>query len=122
MERALALPAVEIVIDTAQSWWKHHPWRAVGMVAADAGRELVSPIARRHPVVLMLGAAAFGALLLRWGPWRWVAKRTLIAGLLPRLATRVAANVPLESWLSALSVLRRPKPGSAARTEVRRTP
>lgn len=115
VDRVLALPGVSTVIDTLESWWKHHPWRAVGMVAADAGREVVAPIAKRHPVYLMLGAALFGALLLRWGPWRWVAKRTLLAGFVPILATRVAANVPLESWLSALAVLRRPKSDRALR-------
>ena len=114
-DRVLGLPGVNIVIDTLESWWKHHPWRAVGLVAADAGREVVAPIAKRHPVYLMLGAALFGAVLLRWGPWRWVAKRTLLAGFVPRLATRIAANVPLESWLSALAVLRRPKSDSPPR-------
>ena len=115
LDRVLALPGVSVAIDTLESWWKHHPWRVVGMVAADAGREVVAPIAKRHPVYLMLGAALFGALLLRWGPWRWVAKRTLLAGFVPLLATRVAAIVPLESWLSALAVLRRRKPDGALR-------
>lgn len=117
VDRVLELPGVNLVIATLQSWWKHHPWRAVGLVglvAADAGREAVAPIAKRHPVYLMLGAALFGALLLRWGPWRWVAKRTLVAGFVPLLATRIAANVPLESWLSALTILRRPKTRSEA--------
>ncbi|MEO7150165.1 MAG: hypothetical protein ABIX46_00405 [Burkholderiaceae bacterium] len=108
LEKLLNLPGVDIVVDTAQSWWKYHPWRAVGVVMADASRSAVAPIAKRHPVTLMLGAALAGALLLRWGPWRWVAKRTLLAGFIPRLATRLAANVPMESWLSALAVLRRP--------------
>ena len=120
LEKILTLPGVDIVVDTAQSWWRHHPWRAVGMVVADAGHVAAAPIARRHPVALVLGAALFGAVLLRWGPWSWVAKRTLLAGLVPRLATRIAATVPLESWLSALAILRRRTPvaarGSAART------
>ncbi len=107
LEKFLSLPGVDIVVDTAQSWWKYHPWRAVGAVAADASRAAVTPVATRHPVALVLGAALAGALLLRWGPWRWVAKRTLMAGFIPRLATRVAANVPMESWLSALAILRR---------------
>lgn len=107
LDQAMSLPAVNVVVDAAQSWWRYHPWRAVGAVAADAGRVAVAPVANRHPVALVLGAALVGALLLRWGPWRWVAKRTLLAGFVPRLATRVAASVPMESWLSALALLRR---------------
>lgn len=106
-DKAMALPAVNVIVDAAQSWWRYHPWRAVGAVAADAGRVAVAPVANRHPIVLVLGAALVGALLLRWGPWRWVAKRTLVAGFVPQLATRVAASVPMESWLSALAMLRR---------------
>lgn len=115
LEKLLSLPGVDIVIDTAQSWWRYHPWRAVAVVAADASRVAVTPIAKRHPATLMLGAALAGALLLRWGPWRWVAKRTLLAGFIPRLATRVAANVPMESWLSALAILRRRDSATAAK-------
>lgn len=115
LDRALALPGVTILLDTLSSWWNHHPWRAVGTVAADAGRDIVAPIAKRHPVYLMLGAALFGAVLLRWGPWRWVVKRTLLAGFVPLLATRLAANVPLETWLSALAMLRRPKSAGVPR-------
>lgn len=107
LDKAMSLPAVNVVVDAAQSWWRYHPWRAVGAVAADAGRVAVAPVANRHPIVLVLGAALLGAVLLRWGPWRWVAKRTLVAGFVPRLATRVAASVPMESWLSALAMLRR---------------
>lgn len=121
LDKVMTLPGIDIVVDTAQSWWRHHPWRAVGMVAADAGRVAAAPIARRHPVALVLGAALFGAVLLRWGPWRWVAKRTLLAGFVPRLATRIAATVPLESWLSALAILRRRTPATS-RSSIAPTP
>lgn len=107
LDKAMAYPAVNVIVDAAQSWWRYHPWRAVGAVAADAGRVAVAPVANRHPVALVIGAALVGALLLRWGPWRWVARRTIVAGFVPRLVTRVAASVPMESWLSALAVLRR---------------
>ena len=111
LDKAMTLPGVNVIVDAARSWWRYHPWRAVGAVAADAGRLAVAPVANRHPVALVLGAALVGALLLRWGPWRWVAKRTLVAGFVPRLATRVAASVPMESWLSALASLRgKPEP------------
>lgn len=121
LDKVMTLPGIDIVVDTAQSWWRHHPWRAVGMVAADAGRVAAAPIARRHPVALVLGAALFGAVLLRWGPWRWVAKRTLLAGFVPRLTTRIAATVPLESWLSALAILRRRTPATS-RSSIAPTP
>ncbi len=115
LDKAMTVPGVAIVVDAMQSWWRYHPWRAVGAVAADAGRVAVGPVANRHPVVLVLASAVVGALLLRWGPWRWAAKRTLVAGFVPRLATRVAASVPMESWLSALAILR----GKAASRESR---
>ena len=107
LDKAMTVPALNVVVNAVQSWWRYHPWRAVGAVAADAGRIAVTPVANRHPVLLVLGAAVAGALLLRWGPWRWVAKRTVVAGFVPRLATGVAASVPMESWLSAFALLRR---------------
>lgn len=116
LDKAMSVPALNVIVDAAQSWWRYHPWRAVGAVAADAGRLAVTPVANRHPVLLVLGAALAGAVLLRWGPWKWVAKRTVVAGFVPRLVTRVAATLPLESWLSAFAFLRG-KPESTSKPQ-----
>jgi len=60
--RLKTLPGAALVIDGVESWWRQHPLRTVGMVAGEASRTLVRPIARDRPVQLLLGATAVGAL------------------------------------------------------------
>lgn len=108
LDKAQSLPGVSVLLEAARGWWAHHPWRVVTLVAADAGRAAITPVAQRHPVALVLGAALFGAMAFRWGPWRWLVKPAVLAGFLPRLLTRAAGRVPIESWLSGLAVFSRP--------------
>ncbi|HWH80630.1 MAG TPA: hypothetical protein VNU71_00170 [Burkholderiaceae bacterium] len=97
-----SLPLVRDVVDSVASWWASHPLRPMGRVAGEASGAVVRPIAQRHPWWLMLGAAVIGAGLARARPWRWIFRSALFAGLAPQLAARVAANLPLESWLTML--------------------
>jgi hypothetical protein len=107
VDKLSALPGLGVVIDAARGWWANHPWRAVTLIAADAGRAAIAPVAQRHPVALVAGAALFGALALRWGPWRWLVTPAMFAGFLPRLLTRAAASIPAESWISGLTAFSR---------------
>lgn len=70
-------------------WWAHHPLRVVTDVTADAAKTLVQPVAQRHPVALVAGAAAVGAILVWSQPWRWLLTPALLAGLLPKVISHV---------------------------------
>ena len=70
-------------------WWAQHPLRLATDVTADAAKALVQPVAQRHPVALVAGAAAVGALLVWSQPWRWLLTPALLAGLLPKVISHV---------------------------------
>ena len=75
-----------------QQWWSNHPLRLVSDVTLTAAKTLVQPVAQRHPVALVAGAAAVGALLV-WGkPWRWLVTPALVAGLLPKLISHAMTS------------------------------
>ncbi len=116
-QRLLALPLVGEVLASVRAWWSHHPLRPVGHLAAEASGAAVAPIAQRHPMALVLGAAAIGASLAWARPWRWLFRSALFAGLLPQLASRVISSLPIESWMnlmgSGMDAARRAAPAQA---------
>lgn len=113
-----SLPGVQLVVAAVQSWWAQHPLRTAGLVAGEAAKTLAQPVAQRHPIALVLGAAVLGGALVWSRPWRWLLKPTLLAGLLPQLASKVVTQLPLQSWLAVLASLLQSKPQAAAQTEV----
>lgn len=84
MARIKALPVVGLLMQAAQAWWTRHPLHLAGTLAVTAADSMLKPIAQRHPLRLVLGAAAVGGLLAWSRPWRWAAP-ALFAGLLPQL-------------------------------------
>ena len=113
-ERVKALPGVDLVLGVIESWWARHPLRTVGLVAAEASRSYVTPIAQRRPLALVLGAMAGGALLVLLKPWRWLPRRVLFMGLVPALAVRLARELPIDSWLQMYRSISVPR-GTAPR-------
>jgi len=102
------------VLDALKDWWAAHPLHVAGVVAADAAKTLIGPVAQRHPIALVAGALVLGGLVIWAKPWRGILKPALLAGLLPQLLSKAMAVVPVESWLAVLSSLTREAAPAAA--------
>jgi hypothetical protein len=85
-----AQPAAIVIIDAVQAWWALHPLNATVRIVSSTALDVVRPLARRHPLLAVLGAFALGGLLVWSRPWRWALKPALFAGLLPQV---------LSSWM-----------------------
>lgn len=102
-----SVPGTRLVVEALQGWWKQHPLHATGTLVGDALQAVVRPMARRHPLGLVVGALLVGGLLVSGRAWRWILTPTLLAGLVPQLLTKAVALVPAQSWLAVLDALAR---------------
>ncbi len=82
-----------LATDALHQWWSKHPLRLVSDVTLDAAKTLtdtvIKPVAQRHPVAVIAGAAAVGALLVWSRPWRWLLAPAVLASVLPKLLSQV---------------------------------
>lgn len=108
------IPGIAVVVEAVQSWWNQHPMRVASLVAADASKTFLRPIIQRNPIALVVGAVVVGGLLAWMRPWRGLLKPAIFAGLVPHLVSRLVANVPTESWMSAFATFTRPNPRHAS--------
>ncbi len=95
-EKPLTAPglATGLAKGAIHEWWAQHPLRLVSDVTIDTAKTLVQPLAQRHPVALVAGAAAVGALLVWSQPWRWLLTPALVAGLLPKVISHALNRTP----------------------------
>lgn len=106
-----SVPAGSVLFEAVINWWATQPLRVASLAAVDAVKTVVHPLAQRHPIGLVAGAALVGALFVRSHPWRWLLKPALFAGLIPQLAATVIAQVPNQSWMNLLiSLLQQSSP------------
>ena len=99
------IPGAGVLIEALDSWWSQHPLRLASTVAADAFKAGIQPLARRHPLGMMLAALLLGGVLARSRPWRWLLKPALFAGLVPQLLSKAMTQLPVPSWMVALTAL-----------------
>jgi hypothetical protein len=110
-------PAAALVLEVVESWWKRHPMRSAALIAGEASRAMVAPLARRKPIQFVLLAFAGGIVIAWLRPWRWIGRKRLFAGLLTQLASRVIAAIPSASWLTLLASLTTRPPREVPRTD-----
>jgi ferric-dicitrate binding protein FerR (iron transport regulator) len=79
MAPLMANPAAALALQAARAWWSGHPLHALGQGAAAAADAALRPVARRHPIALVLGAGLLGGLLVWSRPWRWLPSPALLA-------------------------------------------
>ncbi len=80
-----ALPIANVVLDGVQAWWALHPLNSTVRAVSNTALDVARPLARRHPLLAVLGAFMVGGLLVWSRPWRWALKPALFAGLLPQV-------------------------------------
>ena len=103
LARARGMPGAALLLDTLQSWWASHPLHTAGIVAEEASRSFVMPMARRNPYGLLLGSVVAGALFALSKPWRWMLRPALFIGLVPQIATQALKRAPIDSWMRMLT-------------------
>ncbi|HEY0819725.1 MAG TPA: hypothetical protein VGD46_13160 [Rhizobacter sp.] len=103
MTALMAIPGVQTLVESVRGWWAQHPLHLATLVAGSTARSAMRPIAGRNPFGLVLAAAAVGGLLYWIKPWRGLLRPALLAGIVPHLVSRIMAQVPVESWMEAVS-------------------
>ena len=106
IDKLKGVPGALFVVETIEAWWAQHPLRTAGIVAGEASREFVLPIARTNPLALILGSVVLGALVVVSKPWRWLLRPALFVGLVPQLASQALKRMPIESWLGMFDSLK----------------
>lgn len=106
----LAVPSAGLVIDAVAQWWAGHPLQASGNLAGGVADELLRPLAKRHPLALVAGAVAVGALLVWSRPWRWALRPHLFNTWGPAVLSSAIASTAVQSWLMGVLAKNTPPP------------
>lgn len=120
LDLARSIPGAGLVLETLQTWWRQHPLHAAGVLAEEASRSFVVPLARRNPLGLIVGAVLVGAVLALSRPWKWLLRPALFIGIVPQLVAQALKRLPIDSWMQMLdSILPRSAAAAAAKAEQR---
>jgi hypothetical protein len=103
-------PMLSSAIDALQRIWESHPWRPITQLTTGLAREALQPVARQHPVLLVLAAMALGSSLVWFRPARQMIKTLLFRGVVAESVLGLAqqpfvgslVNMAI-SWLHQLS-------------------
>jgi hypothetical protein len=107
LEKLQSEPGTRVMLDALRLWWQQYPLRTVGTQVAQSVRNVLTPIAQRNPLGLVVAAFAVGGLLTLAKPWRWISVPAVLAGALPQVLAKMAAQVPPSSWFDGLDALLR---------------
>lgn len=118
-DRLRAHPVFGVAAEMVNSWWTRHPLHPVASFAEGAVREHVVPVVRRHPLAVVGGAFAVGALVVWFRPWRWVAGTARSLGSTSHLALKLLGSVPFASLLAAITAMAKRDDGDDAAREQR---
>lgn len=107
-----ALPNASLLIDALSQWWTHYAAQGPGQTAAGVADNILKPLAKRYPLLVVVGAVAVGGLLAWSRPWRWAFKPPLLAVWGPALVSGVMASGNLQAWILA-ALAKHPDPPAA---------
>lgn len=96
-----ALPNASLLIDALSQWWTHYAAQGPGQTVAGVADNILKPLAKRYPLLVVAGAVAVGGLLAWSRPWRWVFKPPLLAVWGPALVSSALASGTLQEWILA---------------------
>jgi hypothetical protein len=85
-------------LESILAWWKTLPLGQAVDVFATAAQGALTPIAKRHPVRLMVGATLAGAAVAWIRPWRWMPAGAVAATLLAATAQLSKAPKQRKGW------------------------
>jgi hypothetical protein len=77
-------PGAHLLVQTLQQLWAKNPWHVLGKSAVEASNIMLTPLAQRSPVKLVMGAFVVGGVVFLVRPWRLLSKTGVIAALLGR--------------------------------------
>lgn len=103
LERLRGHPVVGVAAEMANNWWTRHPLHPVASLAENAVREHVAPVVRRHPLAVVSGAFALGALVVWFRPWRLLSGTARAAGSASHVLLKVLGSLPVASLLAAFA-------------------
>lgn len=103
LDRLRDHPVVGVAAEMVNNWWTRHPLHPVASIAEGAVRDHVAPVVRRHPLAVVTGAFAVGALVVWFRPWRWLSGTARAAGSASQFALKLLGSMPVASLLAAFA-------------------
>jgi hypothetical protein len=96
--------------DALRTWLGRHPIVDAARLGSHAANQLLQPVARHHPLLLVGSALLAGGLLSWMRPWRGWLRPALVAGIGSQIASRLVATLPVERLLGgAIDLFADPK-------------